>query len=85
VDDPGAFIADLNRQMLAAVALPPPALGPEPLRCPVCGTTRLACVQFWGRDEQHERDILAALDSLSREAGGQLDKAPCGSRNRPNA
>lgn len=60
-----AVVADLNRRMLAALALPPHQIGPEPLRCPACGRTRMACVAFYGRDRVHDEEIRAALGPLS--------------------
>lgn len=51
----------LSERMLASILLPPFTLAPEPLRCPACGRTRLACVQFHGRDQVHEAEIRAAL------------------------
>jgi len=61
-------IESLNARMLAAIIMPPFTLGPAPLMCPVCGTTRDACVRFYGRDRQHEAAIRAALDHAE---GGQ--------------
>lgn len=60
----------LNARILASLALPPPSLGPEPLTCPVCGTTRLACVQFYGRDPVHEEQVRARLDEDARKIAG---------------
>ncbi len=56
-----AVIADLNRRMLASLLIPPFQMGPEPLRCPACGRTRMACVQFYGHDRQHDEDIRSRL------------------------
>lgn len=56
-----AVIADLSARMLAAILMPPFHLGPEPLRCPACGRTRQACVQFYGCDRQHDADIRRCL------------------------
>jgi hypothetical protein len=47
--------------MLAVRSMLPFTLGPEPLRCPVCERTRLACVQFYGHDPVHEEEIRARL------------------------
>jgi hypothetical protein len=55
------LIASLNRRMLAAIAMPPFQLAPEPLRCPACGRTRSACVAFYGYDRVHDEDIRAQL------------------------
>jgi hypothetical protein len=60
-----AAIATLNRRMLSSLLVLPHTLGPEPLRCPACGRTRLACVQFYGRhDPVHDEEIRAALGPL---------------------
>lgn len=61
-----AAVADLNRRMLSSLALPPHQIGPEPLRCPACGRTRMACVQFYGRDRVHDEEIRAALGPFAR-------------------
>jgi hypothetical protein len=55
-------IESLNARMLSALLMPPFTLGPAPRMCPVCGTTRDACLRFYGRDWQHEEAIRAALD-----------------------
>ena len=55
-------IGQLNERLLAALKLPMPTFGPEPLRCPACGRTRLGCVQFYGRDRVHEAEIRARLN-----------------------
>lgn len=57
-----AFIAKLDRDMAAALAVVPPMAGPEPLECPACGMTRARCLQFFGRDPFHEAAILQALN-----------------------
>ena len=51
----------LNERMLASLLLPPFTLAPEPLMCPVCGTTRDACLRRYGRDRVHEEQIRAEL------------------------
>jgi hypothetical protein len=57
-------IKSLNAQMLSLLLFPPFQLGPAPLTCPVCGTTRDACLRFYGRDRQHEEAIRAVLDHM---------------------
>lgn len=52
-------IESIERQIISTFMLLPPAVAPPPLMCPVCHRTRLACVQFYGRDPEHERMILA--------------------------
>jgi hypothetical protein len=59
--DVDAVIADLSRRMLASLLIPPFRLGPEPLRCPACGRTRMACVQFYGHDRVHDEEIRRCL------------------------
>lgn len=59
-------IRSLNARMQAEDAMSPFTLGPEPLRCPVCGTTRTVCLQRYGRDRQHEEAIRAYLDREPR-------------------
>lgn len=55
------YIENLNARMMAAIIMPPFRLGPAPLRCPACDRTRLACLQFYGRDRVHEEEIRARL------------------------
>lgn len=69
-DDAEGVIRYLNAQMLATFHLPPPAVGPEPLMCPICGTTRYACLLRFGRDPEHERQILARLDEAASKVTG---------------
>jgi hypothetical protein len=59
--DADAVIADLNARMTASLLILPMQLGPEPLICPACGRTRMACVQFYGHDRQHDEDIRRCL------------------------
>ena len=54
-------VNDLNARMLSAFSLPPFMLVPAPLMCPVCGTTRNACLRQFGRDQYHEEQIHTAL------------------------
>lgn len=71
-----AAIADLNRRMLSALMMPPHQLGPEPLRCPACGKTRMACVAFYGHDVVHDEEIRAALGALGAVSGTLRDWPP---------
>jgi hypothetical protein len=59
--DVDTVIADLNRRMLSSLLVVPMQMGPEPLRCPACGRTRMACVQFYGHDRVHDEDIRRCL------------------------
>lgn len=74
-------IADLSERMLSAILMLPPQIGPEPLRCPVCGRTRLACVQFYGHDPVHEQDIR---DTLTRNGASVLDCLEAAMRADPS-
>lgn len=59
--DVDAVIADLSRRMLASLLILPMQMAPAPLMCPVCGTTRDACLRFYGHDRQHDEDIRRCL------------------------
>ena len=59
--DVDAVIADLSRRMLASLLMLPMQMAPAPLMCPVCGTTRDACLRFYGHDRQHDEDIRRCL------------------------
>jgi hypothetical protein len=63
LEDVRATVRELERQCLAAFGVPPAIIGPEPARCPACGMTRLNCMQFWGNDPDHQRDIESAVRS----------------------
>lgn len=67
-DETDAIIANLNARMVSALLMPPFQLGPEPLRCPVCGRTRMGCLQFYGRDQQHDEEIRSRLREQERKA-----------------
>ena len=61
---PDDAISYMDARMLAALAFPAMTLAPPPLMCPVCGTTRDACLRLFGRDRYHDEQIRAALRSL---------------------
>jgi hypothetical protein len=55
------FMRRAEQQYRSSFGVPPPAIGPDPLRCPACGMTRRRCLQVFGRGGQHEFVIIEAL------------------------
>ncbi len=69
-----AFTSWLERQMLSALMVMPPRVGPEPLPCPVCGLGKLRCEMLFGR---HRDDEITVREFLARNPlGGHWPRAP---------